>query len=299
MRLRHILEFAVFQLFVWILHFVPLRFVQKTGAVLGEVVYYLGFRRSITLENLRHAFPGKDDAALERIALEAFRSVSTSLFELLSSQRLLDSGLEKIIQVDNREVFLGARKKGKGVLVLTAHFGNWELMAQSVAMILQSPMLLIVKTQSNHFIDKKVNEWRTRVGNTIIPMEVSVREVLRTLQEGNVVGMAADQTASVQSLSVEFFGRQVPTYEGPATFSLKTGAPIVLTLAIRQQDGTYRLRFHEVPSNDLSEYNKQNIEELTKRHTSLTESIIRDYPGQWMWMHKRWKHVYDSAKRQE
>lgn len=298
MRFRHILEYVVFQLFVWIVQLMPLRLVQKTGSLLGELVHRMGFRRSTTLENLKHAFPDLDVATLESIGLEAFRSVGISLFELMWSPRLFKSGLDQIVQVENREVLSAAKSNGKGVLILTAHFGNWELMAQSVAKILEFPMLLIVKTQSNHLINRRVNDWRTRLGNSVIPMEVSVREVLRTLQEGNIVGMAADQTAAIQSLSVEFFGRQVPTYEGPATFSLKTGAAIILTFAIRQPDGTYRLRFIEVSKTDLAEFNPENVAELTRRRVRLTESVIREYPGQWMWMHKRWKHVEALPKIQ-
>ena len=291
MRFRHILEYVIFLLFVSLVKLMPLRWVQKIGALLGEFFYRMGFRRSVTLKNLKHAFTDSKPAELESTALEAFRSVGISLFELMWFPRLFESGIGQIVTVENREVLLNAKSQGKGVLVLTAHFGNWELMVQSIVKLIGFPMLLIVKTQSNHLIDKILSDWRTRLGNTIVPMEISVREVLSTLHEGNLVGLAADQTASKQSPSVEFFGRLVPTYEGPATFSLKTGAAIILSFAIRQVDGTYRIRFVEVPKTDLTEYNPQNVAELTRRHVHLTESIIRQYPGQWMWMHKRWKHV--------
>ena len=291
MKFRHIFEYAVFQVFTWLLESMPLRYVQKTGAFLGGLVYRLGFRRSVTMQNLRHAFPGWDNRSLEKLAQEAFKSIGTSFFELLWSPQLFKAGIDRIAKVENPEVLTEAKKKGKGVLVLTAHFGNWELMAQGVVALVGFPMLLIVKTQSNRFIDRQINEWRTRLGNTVVPMEVSVREALRTLQEGNIVGLAADQSAAKESLAVEFFGRAVPTFEGPATLSLKTGAAIILTLAIRQGDGTYRIRFEEVPKTDLTGYNPENVAELTRRHVRLTESLIRQYPEQWMWMHKRWKHV--------
>ncbi len=296
MRARHIFELIVFQTFVLVIQLLPLHLVQRIGASLGVMSYKLGFRRSITLKNLSHAFPDKDQNTLESIAREAFKSVGITLFELIWTPRQFRLGLGHILEVENREVFLAEKNSGRGVLVLTAHLGNWELMAQSVAMVLSAPMLLIFKPQSNQWINRRVKAWRELCGNKLIPMDVSVREALRTLKEGGVVGMAADQTAAIQSLSVEFFGRQVPTFEGPATFSLKTGAAIVLTFAIRQPNGTYRLRFVNVPKSDLNGYNDENVAELTRRHTSLTESIIREYPGQWMWMHKRWKHV-DVAEK--
>ncbi|HTP14086.1 MAG TPA: lysophospholipid acyltransferase family protein, partial [Bacteroidota bacterium] len=139
--------------------------------------------------------------------------------------------------------------------------------------------------------DVRINRWRTMFGNSIVPMESAVRELLRLLHEGKAVGMVADQTAAKESISIPFFGREVPTYEGPAMFSLKTGAPLLLGLAIRREDGTYSGRFEEVPSADISGYTKEHVAELTRRHVAMMEAIIRRYPDQWMWMHKRWKHV--------
>ena len=119
----------------------------------------------------------------------------------------------------------------------------------------------------------------------------SIREMLRLLREKQAVGIVADQTAAKESISVSFFGREVPTYEGPAMLSLKTGAPLVAGFAVRLSDGSYEARFCEVPSSDLKEYSKENVAELTRRHVAVTESVIRQHPEQWMWMHKRWKHV--------
>ncbi|MBF8247541.1 MAG: htrB, partial [Bacteroidetes bacterium] len=148
------------------------------------------------------------------------------------------------------------------------------------------PLTIVVKTQSNMLIDKKVTERRTRLGNKIVPMEFSVREVLRTLQKGDW-----------ESITVNFFGRLVPAFAGPAVFSLKTGAPILMGLATRQGDGTYSLRFAEVHRDDLKEYNEDAVAVLTQRHVAMAESMIRDHPGQWLWMHRRWKHADDLKTR--
>ena len=127
-------------------------------------------------------------------------------------------------------------------------------------------------------------------------MDISVRRVLKALSEGRVVGILADQTAPMESVSVEFFGRMVPTFEGPAVFSLKTGAPIVMACALRISEGKYSVEFQEIQTDDLKGFSDENVETLTQRHVSLTEEIIRKNPDQWMWMHKRWKHVPDRIK---
>ena len=129
-----------------------------------------------------------------------------------------------------------------------------------------------------------------------MPMGMSVREIIRTLQQGGIIALVADQTAPKESVSVEFFGRQVPTFEGPAVFCLKTGAPIVLGCTVRQNDGNYTMHLEHVPSDDLVHYSEENVRELTQRQVRLTEEIIQQHPEQWMWMHKRWKHVPDRVE---
>lgn len=105
------------------------------------------------------------------------------------------------------------------------------------------------------------------------------------------MGIVADQSAPKENVAVEFFGRRVPTHQGPAVFSLKMGAPLIATFPLLQPDGTYRARFVEIPTDDLAGLNDENILELTKRHVHLTEEVIRQYPDHWMWMHQRWKHA--------
>ncbi len=288
----HFVEYVLFQAAGFLLRLLPLRTVQKTGAWLGEVVgVRFGYRRSVTLDNLRNAFPDEQDATLRNILRGAFRSVGTALFEFVYLPRLTSATVRNIITLENPELIAEVYSRGKGVILLTAHFGNWEIFAQSIPAIAGIPVSVIVKPQANRRIDTRINQWRTMFGNVVVPMESAIRELLKALHEGKAVGIVADQTAAKESISVPFFGREVPTFEGPAMFSLKTGAPLLLGFAIRKADGSYSARFQEVPSGDISGYTREHVAELTRRHVALTESVIRQYPDQWMWMHKRWKHV--------
>lgn len=292
MRIKHLIEYFVFEIVALIVQWLPLKTVQAVGARVGEFFFsVVGYRKETTMENLRNAYPGRSKSDLEKIACAAFRSIGTSLFEVLWFPRMNADFVRGFCKVENPEVLLQAKSRGKGIIILTAHFGNWELGGSSIVATTGIPILMIVKTQANRFIDRKINDWRTRLGNKVIPMEFSVRASYRTLREGNLIGIAADQAATASSLQVDFFGRPVPTFEGPAVLSLKTGAPIFLAFAVRQQDGTYRIRFEDLSRDDLKEFNEHNVAELTRLHVSRTESIIRQYPDQWLWMHKRWKHV--------
>ncbi len=288
----HILEYILFQVAGFILRLFPLRMVRKAGAWAGECAgIRLGYRRLVTLDNLRNAFPEKDEAWLESTMRGSFRSVGTALFEFVYFPRMSAAAIDQIVQIENPELISEVYARGKGIILLTAHFGNWEILAQSIPVKMGIPLSVIVKSQANKRVDIRVNRWRTMFGNIVVPMENAVRELLRVLRDKKGVGIVADQTASKESISVSFFGREVPTFEGPAMFSLKTGAPILTGFAVREADGSYRARFHEVPSSDLTEYTPENVAELTRRHVAHTESVIRQFPDQWMWMHKRWKHV--------
>ena len=288
----HLFEYMIFEIGGFILRLFPLRIVQRLGAAIGEFVgVKLGYRRNVTMDNLRNAFPEYDELRLRAIMRGSFRSVGTALFEFAYFPRLNAVAVNRLVEIGNSELVKEVYARGMGIILLTAHFGNWELLAQSVPARTGIPVHVIVKLQSNRFVDKKINGWRTMLGNIAVPMEISVRELLKALRDKKAIGMVGDQTAAKESDSVPFFGREVPTFEGPAMFSLKTRAPLLVGFAVRQPNGTYRAEFHEIPSADLAAYNPENVRELTKRHVAETEAVIRAHPEQWMWMHKRWKHV--------
>jgi KDO2-lipid IV(A) lauroyltransferase len=294
--MQHLIEYIIFECIGFVLRLLPLEYVQAAGGAVGEFLgATLGYRRSVAMDNLRNAFPEKSEEELEQIMRGSFRNVGISLFEFMYFPRLSAKDIKNLIVLDNAQAISEAHAAGKGIILLTAHFGNWELMAQSVPVVTGIPVSVIVKPQANRFVDRQVNIWRRQFGNRDVPMENSIRELLRALQERRAIGIVGDQTAAKESIRVSFFGREVPTYEGPAMFCLKTGAPMIQGVAIRQPDGKYKGHFVPVKSDDLKGYNKVNITELTKRHVAITEEIIRQYPDQWMWMHKRWKHVSPAA----
>jgi KDO2-lipid IV(A) lauroyltransferase len=299
-KLRHLAEYAAFQVVAFLVMLLPLSGARWLGSSLGVFVFdVLGYRRRITLENLKRAFPEKGDDELKRIARGAFRNVGIALFELVWIPRMSADRLRSLVHFDRPDIVKEAYAEGKGILMLTAHFGNWELLAQSIFVQFGFPANVIVKTQANRLVDRSINKRRIRFGNKIIPMETSLREVLRALRDKEAVGLVADQAAPKENVPVEFFGTMVPTHQGPSVFSLKMRSPIVAMFSVRTDDGSYNIHVFKVPTADLDGYTEENATELTKRHTKITEDIIRRFPDQWMWMHKRWKHVPLNAHQPE
>jgi Kdo2-lipid IVA lauroyltransferase/acyltransferase len=291
-KLQHIIEYVAFQTVAFLVQLMPISGAQWLGRKLGRLVYSpIGYRKKVALSNLRRAFPEKSDAEVEAIARGAFENIGISLLELTWFPKMSREQLGAMMHLDKPDILIDAYKKGRGLIILTAHFGNWELLGQSFIVNVGFPVNGLAKTQSNPLINRSINERRSRVGNRVIQMETSLREVLRALRNGEAVGLVADQAAPKENVPIEFFGTMVPTHQGPSVFCLKLRCPMVSVFSVRRPDGTYDAFVKEVPSEDLTDDSEENVNELTRRHVKITEDIIRKYPDQWLWQHKRWKHV--------
>lgn len=286
------LEFILFSFFGFLVRLMPLRLAQLFGKSIGSLGYlFAGWRRAIAIDNLTHAFPEKSQEEIRKIALGAFRNYAISISEFVWFPRLTPERLRKLVRVQNVDAAEGVYSRGKGMVFVSAHFGNWELLALAGAHFTGYRVTIIVQDQRNKLVNKEINQYRTMWGNSVVPMGSSVREILRKLSDGQVVAMLADQSAPMEGLYVPYFGRPASTHQGPAIFSLRTGAAIMMGFLIRKQNGKYELVHEEVPTQDLNEYNQKNVAELTRRHVALLEKYVRMYPDQWLWMHRRWKHV--------
>ncbi len=295
---RDILEFGGFVIAGFFVRLLPFRVAQRFGQRLGQFLYTnLKIRREITYQNLRAAFPEKSIEELDEIALEAYCNMLITFVELFWFPNFRRGAIMHIVRPKNPEVLENARRQGKGLILLSGHFGNWELMAFSTSVLFNLPFTIIVKDQRNPLVDKLINKYRSLCGSRMVSMDKSVREVLTTLRNNGAIAMLADQSAPKERLFIDFFGRPAATYEGPAVFALRSGAPIIMFFLIRQKNGKYELVFEELPMSDLHGATDENIVELTRRHVAVLERYIREYPGQWLWLHKRWKHTEHALQQ--
>ncbi len=286
------LEFVLFRLFCSALRLLSFRGMQRFARTLADFSFYiLRIRRKYTLDNLRNAFPDKSEKWIRSVARRSQHGLFLSLFEFLYLDKLSRDEIKQLVTLSNPEVVEDALRRNRGIIFMTGHFGNWELLATTTMLHLNSSGLIIVKKQKNHFTDKMLNDLRIKHTNRIVYMKESVREIIKTLSSNGVVAMIADQSAPRDSVYVPFFGRDVATFAGPAYFALRTGAPIIMSVSIRRSDGGYDAIFEEVKTDDLDDASKENIKELTARHTAVLEKYIRQYPDHWLWQHRRWKHI--------
>jgi KDO2-lipid IV(A) lauroyltransferase len=288
----HRFEYILFSAFRGFLLLLPFRWTQRLGGFLGRVFYHLlPGRRRVTLDNLRHAFPGAADPDLERAAKGAFVNFGVAMSEFLCFPKLDLRALRGLMNYEDNRRHFEAIASGGGMVFLSGHFGNWELTGAGSSALAGVPYLVIVKTQANRLVDRVVSGLRCRFGSSVVPMERAIRESLAALRRGGVVALAPDQSATLESDYVPFFGRSVATFRGPAAFALRAGVPMRMGFTVRRPDYTYDFILEEVPSSDLAGATEENVRELTRRHASVLERHIRLHPDHWLWMHRRWKHL--------
>ncbi|MBL7989059.1 MAG: lysophospholipid acyltransferase family protein [Chlorobi bacterium] len=265
---------------------VPFGAMRRLARPLAWCFYQLGLRRSVTLANLRLAFPGLAQPALNQLARRSFASTLTTLLELLPLRYLTNAQLSRVLKVNNLEL-LSPEKNGRGALLLSAHFGNWELLAFGTAAIAGMPFNIIVKPQRDA---GETDQTRIARGNRVIPYERGALESARLLNNGGVVALLADQSATTSDHLTTMFGIPTWTFSTPARLALRFRPRVVVGFAVRQPDGSYQAELQELRHDDLPD-TPEGAAQFTQRYVDCLQSAIRQHPEQWMWQHRKWKHT--------
>lgn len=293
-KLRFHLETLLVQSIGWISSLVSPKWRLTFGKLLGKLLYiFQPGRVKIARENLRNAFPEKKDRWIKKTARQVFDNMGIVFAEFLALGRLDDEVIKDYVRFENVELIEQKYKEGRGVLLLSGHYGNWEFLAYSVNVYLNLPVLIIVKPLSNFVLDRVINKYRTRRGNNVVSMYESALKVVRTLRSGGVVALLADQSATKdKDIFVDFFGRKAATFDSPAYFALKYNVPIIVGFA-KRKDYYYEVRLVEIDHSDLH-FDDEGIYTLSVRYIRLLEEAIREQPELWLWTHRRWKHTKDK-----
>ena len=279
----------VFQLISIIL---PFRLRTLLGKFIGKIIFCCWkSRKNIAIENLTYSFPEKSKIEIKNIARGSFESIAITFLEFVAFNNFSTNKLKKILDFDEGlRLINDANERKQGMLFLSGHFGNWELIAYAVGIFTELPITIIVKPQASEIVDKKLNKIRTSRGNKIVSMYNAARTIITEIKLGNVIALLVDQSATKSfDVFVDFFGRPASTFKVVAELVLRYKVSLIMGFAIRQPDGKYKAELIEIEHSDL-DFTQENILVLTQRHTKHLENIIRKYPDQWAWMHRRWKH---------
>jgi Kdo2-lipid IVA lauroyltransferase/acyltransferase len=245
------------------------------------------------------AFPDRPEKEITRIAIGSLQNFLLAMFETLWIPNLSNEKLLEIVNFTNPDVFQKLLDQKKGIIILTAHMGNWEYMGHSISVKFNIRYPAIAKPMRNTYINSYLEKLRKKFNVWPAYMDTGLKEVYKTILGGGAFALLADQSAPKESIYVDFMGRPAATFQGPAVFTLKSKAKLVFVVTIRQKNMNYVAFFEEIRTDDLVGSLEENILELTKRHVAMLEKYIRKYPDQWLWSHRRWKHTDEYLKNLE
>ena len=278
--------------FGWGCRCLPKGWALRFGSGMGLMCYYLvKKRREIALNNLKIAF-GNDLTESQRAAVckASFVNVGKTCVEFLRFPKL--NNVETLwgeVSVEGADNLQSALAQGKGAIVFLPHFGNWELLSLVYGALIPDRAKAIAFPLKNKLLNRYIWQYREQMSLKLIPRKRAVRETLRALKNNEAVGFFADQNAGPEGVFVNFFGKPASAARGPVTLALKTEAPLLFSISIRQPDDRHHVYIsapiHLQPSDDF----ERDVETYTTHLLKQLEEYIHKYPEQWLWLHNRWK----------
>jgi KDO2-lipid IV(A) lauroyltransferase len=246
--------------------------------------------RRTAMVNLTFAWPDRDRQWREAIVDGVFRSIGRMIAVFAHFPAIGKSNVDQWIRYEGLEHFQGAKQRGKGVLFATAHLGNWELSAFAHALMTEA-MTVVVRPLDNPAIDRMVEERRASSGNNLLSKRDFARSILEALRRNEAVGILVDQNSAPENAAfVPFFGKLASSNLTFAKLAARSGAAVIPGFAVWQEaEKRYILRFYpEIPMSGDAAAD-------TARIQATVEAAIREYPDQWLWIHRRWKTQPEGA----
>ena len=290
MRYSEKIAVGVFETLFKLLGFFPRTWTSGMADFLGGMLFCVDKKhRGIAMDNLTYAFGHeKQPEEIKKIARQVFINLAKVVFEVGWSLHLKESQFAEHFKISGFRHMKNAYEKGKGVLALTAHFGNWELLS-IIGSIIKFPINIVVRPLDFKPLDHFIFNLRTRFGGKIIPKERSIHTIIRSLRRGEIVLLLMDQNVDwYEGVFVDFMGHRACTSKGMALLALKTGAPVVPVFMVREKSG-FRAEFGPEIFTVKTGDRQKDIENNTQEYNRVMENFIRRYPDQWFWVHQRWK----------
>ena len=288
-KLRHVLEYVPVLVGVKLAQALPGALADRIASGLGGLVCSLwGSRRRIAMNNLSRALGDSlTEDQRKAITKQVFRQTAMTLFDFARMGKIAPLSPREYFVSDGLDQLERIHSEGKGGVIVSAHFGSFEMWGLWLALTGQ-PMTFLTGVQHNPLVDRVLSGFRHELGVQIIPKNKALRGVLRALKDGRFVALLADQH-DPNGVVIDFFGRPAGTPKGPAFFAIKSGAPIIPYMMRRERHDRHVLMAGEAIYPPDSGDIEADAKAMTIAYTSFFEECIRRYPEQWLWTHRRWK----------
>lgn len=265
------------------------------GTLIGRLCWPLvpAKRKRMAAANIKRSLGVDEDRACSLAKASAVR-FGPMFMEVLHMPRLTPENIGNYVKLTGQEHLEDALKLGRGAVLATAHAGNWELLGAALAMH-GFPLVAVVQRQTNHAMDRFINEYRTKAGMHVT-YKTGVREMVKLLCGGKIIGLLMDQDNHTDGVFVEFFSRPASTPQGAAALGRLNHAPIVPAFITTNPDGTHTAIIHPPVMVEKTADRDHDILVTTQKLTQIIENHIRQYPQEWFWLHNRWKTPPPTGK---
>ena len=293
--MREQIEYSLVKFFLWLAKIAPKPFIYMGMKGLTLIVYHLDKkRRNITIKNLTMAFPEKSFEEIKVLSKKVYVELSKTISEILFmfvGKFDIDTAIKNQDEI-KKKIQNIVETSPHGVILLTAHFSNWELLAHYLARH-GLPMLVVGREGNNKLIDQNITiPFRNKYGNRATSKDKAMLAMSKALKKGNTVGLLIDQkTGQQNSVKVNFFDKPADTTISVAMLKLKFDPMVLPVFIARQSDGKYEMIINEPVDYvaDEIEDSEKKLEAMTLKYNQAMEAVIRQYPAQWFWMHNRWR----------
>ncbi len=274
--------------FVTALGFKRVKYVAKP---LANFFYYLlPIRKDVVIANLKKAFPEKSEKEIKLIAKKNYESFAITFLELMAMRSLTPENVLDFADCETLSVLEDELKEGKGVFLMSAHFGNWEYAGTWLGVKINRSILGLAKKQRNPYVNDWLTKTRGKFGNRELRAGAGLRGLISAAKNGEIIVLVGDQRGASSGPRVKFFDNQTAVYTGTAALSLKLGLPIILLSHVRQPDGKYHITFEKLMCEENDEHFDNPEICLTQKYFKFLEKLIIANPEQWLWMHNIWKY---------
>lgn len=264
------------------------------GKTLGATIYYLDMpHRRIVNRNLKFAYSEWADEEICKISKRIFQNLGITILEILQMAFFSKEDFLRNIRIKGEEHLLDAVKGGKGVIIISAHLGNWEAASLFAPCYFGYSVTSVARKIESGIINRWLFKLRTRFGNSIIDKEGALPEMTQTLRDGKILALMIDQgTKKSEGVELEFYGKKVTVTPAAAMLALRCKSPVLPVFCVREED--QKLTIIVEPPVDLVRTKdlRDDLSANTQTMTDAIENAVRRYPDQWLWLHKRWKRFY-------
>jgi KDO2-lipid IV(A) lauroyltransferase len=284
---------------------IPNAYLLFFGKILGNLLYYLAVpQRRIVIRNLRFSLVNSSPQQIQCRAKHIFQHFGITILELLQMAYLSKQELVSKVRIEGKEILIEALAKQKGIVLITAHLGNYEMAAQSVPCLLGLQMSAVAKRMRNVRLNRLIHNLRTRFGNKVIYKKGALPEMMQTLRQGAMVGILMDISRRFDGVEVNFLGHRATATPAAALLGLRCKSPIIPGFCHRNANGELVVQIEPPIEIQRTKDLRSDLQFNTQLITNRIECAVQNYPEQWNWMLKRWKEFYpglypESKKRLE